>query len=92
MPAIKPAAAKPRATPPGGAVTLAKPDVARNPPPKYPEFARRNGWQGHVMVRASVDASGRVRYVTVARASGYAVLDQAALQAVRGWRERWCCG
>lgn len=73
---------------PSGAVTLAKPDSARNPPPRYPEFARRNGWQGRVMVTASVDAGGRVRSVSVSKPSGYAVLDQAALQTVKTWKFR----
>jgi protein TonB len=38
------------------------------------------------MVVASVDSSGRVRSVSLARGSGYAVLDQAALQSVRTWK------
>ncbi len=71
-----------------GAVTLAKPEAARNPPPRYPEFARKNGWEGRVMVRASVDSTGRVRSVSLASGSGYAVLDQSALQAVRTWKFR----
>lgn len=71
---------------PVGAVIEARPDYASNPPPPYPETARRNGWQGKVMVRATVNAQGKVERVALARGSGYAILDQAALDAVRRWR------
>ena len=38
------------------------------------------------MVRAAVSASGQVIAVSLQRSSGFAILDQAALQAVRGWK------
>lgn len=84
VPRPKPRSAAPRA--PTGAVVEARPDAPRNRPPFYPEIARRNGWSGRVLVRASVTAEGRVSSVTLHRGSGFGVLDQAALQAVRGWR------
>jgi len=84
----QPAVAQPAAVAPpkpsGPAVVEARP--TSNRPPHYPEMARRNGWQGLCMVRVTVDATGRPGAVTVARSSGYGVLDQAALSAVRRWR------
>jgi len=65
-----------------------KPVVISNSPPRYPEFARRKGWEGRVFIRVSVDASGNPTAVAVAQSSGYSVLDQAALQTVKKWRFR----
>ncbi len=65
-----------------------KPVVISNSPPRYPEFARRKGWEGRVFIRVSVDTSGRPIAVAVAQSSGYSVLDQAALQTVKTWRFR----
>lgn len=63
----------------------AHPLASRNAPPKYPDFARRNGWQGVVLVRVVVRPDGKVKAATLCRGSGYSVLDQAALDAVRRW-------
>jgi protein TonB len=38
------------------------------------------------MVRAVVGPNGKPGSVAIHRSSGYAVLDQAALLAVRGWK------
>lgn len=59
---------------------------ASNRPPHYPELARRNSWQGLCMVRVKVGADGRPGGVSVARSSGYGILDQAALTAVKRWK------
>ncbi len=68
------------------ALVEARPTAHSNRPPAYPEMARRNGWQGLCMVRVAVDASGRAGAVSIARSSGYGILDQAALAAVRKWK------
>jgi len=65
-----------------------RPVIVRNPAPRYPEFARRKGWEGRVVVRVSVDANGRPTQTVISKGSGYSVLDQAALQAVKTWRFR----
>jgi protein TonB len=64
----------------------ARPQVSSNRPPNYPDLARRNGWQGLCMVRVNVDAAGRAASVALARSSGYGILDQAALTAVKRWK------
>jgi protein TonB len=57
-----------------------------NPPPPYPATARRRGWEGKVLLRVEVSASGSVRDVAVEQSSGFASLDEAAQQAVYRWR------
>lgn len=62
------------------------PDFSMNPPPKYPAEAARNGWQGEVILRLLVALDGSVSQVVVAKSSGYSILDEAALHAVRRWK------
>ncbi len=57
-----------------------------NPVPAYPMVARRMGWQGKVVLSVEVLASGLPGQVKLHQSSGHDVLDNAALQAVRGWR------
>ncbi len=52
----------------------------------YPPLARKMDWEGEVTVDATVDTSGRPTDVRVARSSGFAVLDEAALRGVRAHR------
>lgn len=58
----------------------------RNPPPRYPLIARRNGEQGMVTLRVLVTREGLPSSVSVQASSGVASLDQAAVEAVKGWR------
>ena len=64
----------------------ASPLYEENPPPPYPVKAQRRGWQGRVLVEARVTAAGLVSGVSLAHSSGYHLLDQTALAAVRAWR------
>ncbi len=75
----------PMATAPGHIVSRT-PDWSNNRPPEYPAAARVRGWQGAVELSVTVAADGRVSEVRITRSSGYAVLDAAAVNAVRGWR------
>jgi protein TonB len=50
----------------------------------YPEDARRDGEQGRVSIRFTIDRSGRVLEASIVSASGYALLDSAAMALVRG--------
>lgn len=59
-----------------------------NPPPEYPSLARRQHWQGVVVISVRVAADGGVTSAVVARSSGHALLDAAAIKAVRDWRFR----
>jgi TonB family protein len=54
-------------------------------PPLYSDEARRRSIEGVVLVRAEIDASGRVRDAQVTRGPG-AGLEQNALVALRQWR------
>ena len=56
-----------------------------NPPPTYPKAAQRLGLQGRVILRVHVLANGRVGNAEVKDSSGKAILDDAAMTAVRGW-------
>ena len=49
----------------------------------YPEEAVRRGLEGEVVLLLEVDAGGRIAEASVASSSGHAILDQAALRAVR---------
>ncbi len=56
-----------------------------NPPPEYPRAARKRGFQGTVMLSVLVNESGQVENLWVFMSSGYRLLDNAALKAVRNW-------
>jgi len=58
----------------------------RNPAPRYPLIARRNGEQGTVTLKVLVTREGMPASVSVDKTSGSAHLDSAALEAVRSWR------
>jgi len=58
----------------------------RNPPPRYPPAARRNSEEGTVVLRVLVTTDGTASRTELDRSSGSAVLDSAALEAVRSWR------
>jgi protein TonB len=60
-------------------------DYLNNPIPPYPIQAKRAGIEGIVLVRVLVSPSGLPQKVEVCRTSGYTVLDEAALKAVKNW-------
>jgi periplasmic protein TonB len=51
---------------------------------RYPESARERGEEGHAILRFQVDRSGRVLDYSVTSTSGYADLDQAVEEMMRG--------
>ncbi|NPA80761.1 MAG: energy transducer TonB [Thermotogae bacterium] len=72
----------------GGAIQIEgciKGKVVRKVKPKYPRRARREGWQGTVVVQVVLNSNGTIKSLNLARSSGYPALDNAALNAVRGW-------
>jgi TonB family protein len=62
------------------------PGYAKNPKPVYPQEAREKGYQGEVLLRVEVLSNGQVGQVEVKRSTGYEVLDQSALTAVKQWK------
>ncbi|MCK5860043.1 energy transducer TonB [Abyssibacter sp.] len=46
----------------------------------YPDSARRRGWEGVVELAFVIEPNGRVRGAYVARSSGFAILDNAAVE------------
>jgi periplasmic protein TonB len=58
----------------------------RNPPPRYPLIARRNGEQGTVTLRVLVTRDGAPGSVVLEKTSGWPSLDAAALATVKEWR------
>ncbi|MBS0465538.1 MAG: energy transducer TonB [Proteobacteria bacterium] len=59
---------------------------AYTPAPEYPTAERAAGHQGEVMVQLVMNTDGTVRAATVAKSSGYPVLDAAAVKAALTWR------
>ena len=59
-----------------------------NPPPDYPRRARRLGLEGEVVIRTRVLPNGESDELLLEQSSGHALLDQAAMEAVRKWRFR----
>ena len=53
--------------------------------PLYPRMAREQGWQGKVVLRMRITAEGTVKHATVQESSGFPVLDESAVQAVKAW-------
>lgn len=56
-----------------------------NPPPAYPRRAIKRGWQGTVELMVLVNKDGDVDDLWLYASSGYAILDQAALDSVKKW-------
>jgi protein TonB len=68
----------------GGAMEV--PSYYRNPPPDYPDSARSLKEEGLVTLRTEVDAQGKVVSVSVSQSSGFADLDESAIEAVKNWQ------
>ena len=66
-------------------VSIARPLYKQNTSPRYPQRARRMGYEGLVMLKVLVDENGRVDDLEVLKSSGYAVLDRAAITSVKTW-------
>lgn len=56
-----------------------------NPPPEYPAFAQRQGWEGVVKLKVHVLASGHPDKVEIKQSSGRKTLDESAVNAVKNW-------
>ncbi|MHB1349094.1 MAG: energy transducer TonB [Desulfobulbus sp.] len=81
--AVPPTASPPE---PAEAIRLARPLYRSNPPPPYPEKARRRNLQGTVLLEVTVSAAGRVEGLRIKESCGHRILDQAAEAAVSRWQ------
>jgi protein TonB len=86
-PAQPPASVTPAPTQSAGTSRKARP-LDDNPPPTYPERARKRGWTGVVLLHIHVSEDGEVLEVEVAESSGYSDLDRSARRAALDWRYR----
>ncbi|MFT5522505.1 MAG: TonB family protein [Pirellulaceae bacterium] len=64
---------------------LVAPNFSSNRPPRYPDRAKLNRWEGVVLLKVEVDEHGLVTEVKVIRSSGHSILDAAAVNSVRSW-------
>ncbi|AIF49886.1 energy transducer TonB [Pelosinus sp. UFO1] len=65
---------------------IAAPLILSKSDPVYPSAARQAGLEGTVILKIQILANGRPGDIAVARSTGHAVLDEAAITAVEKWR------
>jgi protein TonB len=71
---------------PAGPILITAPRYRRPPtPPAYPPRAMEFGLTGTVLVRARIRPDGGTEETRIWRSSGHALLDAAAIAAVRRW-------
>jgi protein TonB len=56
-----------------------------NPTTDYPEVAADRGWEGRVVLKVHVLASGKPDSVSVSSSSGHDILDSEAVSTVKKW-------
>ncbi len=69
-----------------GAFVEAKVNEYYNKPPTYPRAARKQGYEGKVILNISITKTGFVDKVVIVQFSGYDILDQSAVKAAKKWR------
>lgn len=62
------------------------PIIERQIPPKYPEEALTNKWEGKILLNVEILDTGKVGMVEILETTGYTVLDEAAVNAAKKWR------
>ena len=67
------------------AILNAPPEYLKKPAPAYPVRARNLGQQGLVELEVEIGSDGRVLNLRLKRSSGYFMLDDAAVTAVKQW-------
>jgi len=80
------------ASTPSATQEQSKPKIIMNPrfrhppnPPVYPRQSIRRNQEGTTLIRAKVSRYGRVEKMIIYQSSAYAMLDQAAMAAVKKW-------
>lgn len=62
------------------------PSLRQTPEPlRYPRWAVREGWEGTFVIAVEVLPNGRVGRLSVMQSTGYSLLDETAVEAVRRW-------
>ena len=69
-----------KVTPPRGSA-----GYLNNPTTDYPEVAAERGWEGRVVLKVHVLASGRPDSVSIVSSSGHDILDSEAVSTVKKW-------
>jgi len=67
-------------------ISMAIPRYRDNTQPVYPWIARLRGYEGVVLISAEIHADGQVGNLKLKKSSGFAVLDQSAIEAVKTWK------
>lgn len=57
----------------------------RNPPTRYPRIALERQWEGTVVLRVQVLASGLAGEIKIERSSGHELLDDSTIEQVKEW-------
>lgn len=60
-------------------------DILRSIKPIYPLISRRRGEEGTVIVYVRLSSDGKVKEARIHRSSGFDLLDESALKAVKQW-------
>jgi len=68
----------------GGGFAFIRENIMRNI--TYPERARRMGWEGRVILSFTVYESGQIGDIRLVKSSGFAVLDEGALEGLKKTR------
>ena len=61
------------------------PKASYRPPLKYPDYARKRGIGGHVLLNLLVDSTGAVQDVKLLGSEPAGIFDQVAMESVRDW-------
>jgi len=80
-----PVAAKSGGATTGGTALSSRPRYLSNPKPDYPSEALWQHQEGSVLLSVDVSSSGQATDVILKRSSGFPLLDQSAIRAVRRW-------
>jgi len=70
----------------GGAWIESQASHFKNPPPEYPRTAIELEQEGLVLVSARISREGRPSRVELKQSSGFPLLDQSALKALKKWK------
>ncbi len=71
---------------PGSSETTVLPRYREHALPPYPWLARLKGQEGLAVLSAEILPDGTVGTVRIKTSSGHVLLDQSALESIRGWR------